>query len=330
MKAFAMYHLSVKTISRASGRSATAAAAYRSGEKIIDERTGEIHDYTRKQGVEHSEIVLPKNAPEWANDSNTLWNAVEQAETRKNSTVAREFEIAIPKELSLEQGKDLVRDFTHKLVEKHGFAAEFSIHKDHEKDWQGREKGFEGYHAHILCSTRRLEPQGFTEKTRELDGGQRGREEVEYWREQWAKTANEHLKEAKIDKQIDHRSLKEQGIDREPTIHLGVAATAKERRGEETEIGEANRRIEKAYEQGLKERKELEELSPVITRYGICIRSALEDRERLKKLTEKMDRGADEFVRRFEAMQKQKEMDRQRELEQERLFERFRSRDMER
>jgi ATP-dependent exoDNAse (exonuclease V) alpha subunit len=296
----------------------------RSGEKILDERTGEIHDYTRKQGVQHSEIVVPDHAPDWAHDRNALWNAAEQAETRKNSTVVREFEIAIPKELSAEQGKTVIQEFTQKLVEKHGFAAEFSIHKDHEKDWQGKEKGFEGYHAHILCSTRRLETQGFTEKTRELDGGQRGKEEVEYWREEWAKTANEHLKEANIDKKIDHRSLKEQGIEREPTMHLGVAATAKERRGEETEIGEANRRIEMAYEQGLQERKELEELSPLITRYGICIRSALEDREDLKKLTQKMDRGADDFVKRFEALQKQRE--REREL----TFERYRSRGMER
>jgi ATP-dependent exoDNAse (exonuclease V) alpha subunit len=324
MKDLAMYHLSVKTISRASGRSATAAAAYRSAERIIDERTNEIHDYTRKQGVEHSEIVLPENAPDWAYDRNTLWNAAELAETRKNSTVAREFELAIPKELSPEQGKALVRDFTQQLVEKHGFAAEYSIHKDHEKDWQGREKGFEGYHAHILCSTRRLESLGFTEKTRELDGGKSGREEVEYWREQWATTANEHLKNANIEKRLDHRSLKEQGIEREPTHHIGISATAKERRGEYTELGEANRRIEAAYQKGIEERQELQELSPLITRYGICIRSALEDREQTKKLSAKMEKGADDFVRRFEEMQKQRELERLRELE------RSRSRGMER
>ena len=96
----AIYHLSVKTISRSQGRSATAAAAYRAAIEIVDERTGEIHDYQRKGGVECTEIILPDNAPDWATDRAALWNAAEQAETRKNSTVAREFEIALPSELS--------------------------------------------------------------------------------------------------------------------------------------------------------------------------------------------------------------------------------------
>ena len=96
----AIYHLSVKTVSRSAGRSATGAAAYRSGERIVDERTGEVHDYTRKGGVLFSEIVTPVDAPEWAFDRSALWNAAEQAETRKNSTVAREFIVALPAELS--------------------------------------------------------------------------------------------------------------------------------------------------------------------------------------------------------------------------------------
>lgn len=274
-----MYHLSVKTISRASGRSATAAAAYRSGSEITDERTGEIHDYTRKQGVEHSEIILPKHAPEWANNREQLWNAAEQAETRKNSTVAREFEVAIPKDLTPEQGRELVRDFTQQLVEKHGFAAEYSIHQDHKLDWQGQQKTFSGQHAHILCSTRRLEPEGFTEKTRELDGGQSGRENVEHWREKWANTANEHLKEAGHEHRIDHRSLKDQGIDREPTQHLGPAATAQERRGEPTQLGDINRRIEAAYERGLADRAELAKTDTQIIDTQTSLSDALRARD---------------------------------------------------
>ena len=101
----AIFHLSVKTVSRSAGRSATAAAAYRAGVKITDERTGEIHDYTRKGGVESAAVILPDNAPEWARDRAQLWNAAEQAEKRKNSTVAREFEIALPAELSPQSGK---------------------------------------------------------------------------------------------------------------------------------------------------------------------------------------------------------------------------------
>lgn len=324
-----MYHLSVKTISRASGRSATAAAAYRSAEKIVDERTGELHDYTRKQGVEHSEIVLPKHAPDWANERNALWNAAEQAETRKNSTVAREFEIAIPKDLNPEQSRELVRDFTQQLVEKHGFAAEYSIHNDHEKNWQGQQKDFQGQHAHILCSTRRLEPEGFTEKTRELDGGQSGRENVEHWREKWANTANNHLEKAGHEHRIDHRSLKDQGIDREPTKHLGPEATAKERRGEVTELGDANRRIENAYERGLSERQELEKLNPSLIKLDTNIEKALEERDRYAKALNKLERGAESFERRFERWSQEKEREKQLELERQRELEREREKQRE-
>jgi len=120
---------SVTTHSRSSGHSATAAAAYRSGSEVTDERTGEVHDYSRKDGVAHSEIVLPAHAPQWAHDREKLWNAVEAAEDRKNSTVSREFLISFPAELtgpdSLELRQHMAREYTQALVEKHGFAAEF-------------------------------------------------------------------------------------------------------------------------------------------------------------------------------------------------------------
>ncbi len=105
-----MYHLSVKPVSRSSGRSATAAIAYRTAEKIIDERTNQLHDYTKKQGVVHEEIILPPNSPDWAKDREKLWNAAEAAEKRKDARVAREYEVAIPKELTKEQGIELVRE----------------------------------------------------------------------------------------------------------------------------------------------------------------------------------------------------------------------------
>ena len=111
----AIYHLSVKTISRSAGRSATAAAAYRAGVEIADERTGEVHDYRRKGGVDSAELVLPVGAPEWAVDRAALWNAAEQAEKRKNSTVAREFEIALPAELSPDERQRLALDFAREL-----------------------------------------------------------------------------------------------------------------------------------------------------------------------------------------------------------------------
>jgi ATP-dependent exoDNAse (exonuclease V) alpha subunit len=220
----AIYHLSVKTVSRSAGRSATAAAAYRAGVKITDERTGEIHDYTRKGGVESAELVLPAGAPEWAADRAALWNAAEQAETRKNSTVAREFEIALPEELSPAERQRLARDLAREIVERHGCAADVAIHAP------GKEGDNRNHHAHILLSTRRLGPEGFTEKTRELDDQKTGPQIVTQWRERFASLQNERLREAGIEARVDHRTLEAQGIDREPTRHLGPAATGYERR----------------------------------------------------------------------------------------------------
>lgn len=221
----AIYHLSVKTVSRSAGRSATAAAAYRSGVEITDLRTGEIHDYTRKGGVESADLVLPVGAPEWASNRAELWNAAEQAETRKNSTVAREFEIALPSELSPEERKRLAIDLAREIVERHGCAADVAIHAP------GKEGDNRNHHAHILCSTRRLTPEGFGEKTRELDERKTG--QVEHWRERFAGMQNERLREAGVDARVDHRTLEAQGIDREPTRHLGPAATGYERRTRE-------------------------------------------------------------------------------------------------
>lgn len=220
----AIFHLSVKTISRSAGRSATAAAAYRAGARITDERTGEIHDYTRKGGVESAELVLPASAPRWAADRAAVWNAAEQAETRKNSTVAREFEIALPEELSPAERQRLARDFAREIVEQHGCAADVAIHAP------GKKGDNRNHHAHILLSTRRLGPEGFAAKTRELDDQKIGPQIVTQWRERFASLQNERLREAGIKARVDHRTLEAQEIDREPTRHLGPAAAGYERR----------------------------------------------------------------------------------------------------
>lgn len=225
----AIFHLSVKTISRSAGRSSTAAAAYRAGVEITDERTGEIHDYRRKAGVESAELFLPDGAPEWATDRAKLWNAAEQSEKRKNSTVAREFEVALPSELSADQRRKLAHDFARELVKRHGFAVDVAIHAP------GKEGDTRNHHAHILCTTRKLTAEGFTEKTRELDDRATGAQEVTHWREQWAGLTNAALERAGHAVRVDHRSLEMQGIDREPAIHLGPSATAIERRGEVSE-----------------------------------------------------------------------------------------------
>jgi ATP-dependent exoDNAse (exonuclease V) alpha subunit len=218
----AIYHLSVKTISRSAGRSVTAAAAYRASEKIVDARTGQIHDYTHKKGVLSADIILPKNAPEWAKEREALWNAAEQSETRKNSTVGREFEIALPNELNESQRRQLAIALAEEIVSRHNCVADVAIHEP------GKGGDSRNHHAHVLCSTRRLGQNGFHEKTRELDEVKRG--EVVRWRERFAVIQNQHLREAGHIEHVDHRSLEDQGIDRIPTVHLGPAATNYERR----------------------------------------------------------------------------------------------------
>lgn len=236
----AIYHLSVKTVSRSAGRSATAAAAYRAGELIADTRTGEVHDYRRKGGVDrdHSPgIVLPAGAPEWARDRAQLWNAVEHAEKRKNSTVAREFEIALPAELSPSDRRALVETFAREVADLHGVAVDAQIHEP------GREGDSRNWHVHVLTSTRRLTADGFGEKARELDDKTTGPQLVTRWRERWAELANAALARAGRSERIDHRSLAAQAIDREPTQHLGPKATAMEREGVPTRIGDENRAV---------------------------------------------------------------------------------------
>jgi ATP-dependent exoDNAse (exonuclease V) alpha subunit len=252
----AIYHLSVKCMSRSHGQSATAAAAYRSAAKIRDERTGEVHDYTLKGGVLHRELVLPAGAPDWSQNRERLWNAAEAAETRKNSTVAREFEIALPSELKAQERARLAVDFARAIAEKHRCAVDVSVHRP------GRGGDSRNHHAHLLCTTRRLTAEGFKDKTRELDDAKTG--EVVYWRERWASLANERLKERGRKERIDHRTLEAQGIDRAPTVHRGPLLTALERRGiegrvlrrlEEERALEVQVRLERAAELGRLERE---------------------------------------------------------------------------
>lgn len=284
-----MFHLSVKPISRSGGRSATAAIAYRAAERVVDSRTGEIHDYTRKGGVEHSEIVLGPGAPAWATDREALWNAAESAEKRKDARVAREYEVAIPKDLSRDQGIELVRDFAESLVERYGVAVDFAVHADDRRHWDGTEKGFQGYHAHVLSSTRKLGPSGFGEKAEpELSDTKRkslglgdGASEVDRSREIWERLANRHLERAGREQRIDRRSLKDQGVDREPTVHLGPKATELERRGVRTDLGEVNRRIELAWREGRDLRRERAVLDRQILDLSTSLGEALAERDRM-------------------------------------------------
>ena len=220
----ASFHLAVKTIGRSAGRSATAAAAYRAGVEIADERTGIVHDYTRKQGIEHREIVAPTDAPEWVQDRSALWNAAEQAETRKNSTVAREYEIALPAELSADERRALTLTLAREISERHGVAVDVAIHAP------GRQGDQRNHHAHLLTTTRRIGAEGLGEKSRELDQKTSG--EVERWRGRFAEMQNAALERAQLAERVDHRSHQRRGTEQEATVHMGPGVMAMERRAE--------------------------------------------------------------------------------------------------
>lgn len=238
------FHCSVKPISRSAGRSATGAAAYRTGTKIEDERTALVFDYSKKRGVEHSEIILPAGAPGWANDTAALWNHAELAETRKNSTVAREWEVLIPYDLNQDQAKELLRDYCNAIVDRHGIAIQFSLHQDNAQKWDGSLKGREGLHAHCQGSTRRLTPDGFGEKSRELDAKDTGPAEIIRWREEWERLANMHLERAGSPVRIDCRSFLDQGLDLKAMPDLPPSVVEQERRGIATDFGDKVRAIE--------------------------------------------------------------------------------------
>ena len=298
----AIYHLSVKTIGRSAGRTATAAAAYRAAAEITDERTGEVHDYRRKRDVESAVLILPEGAPQWASDRAALWNAAEQSETRKNSTVAREFEIALPSELSAEERQTLAHAFAREIVARHGCAADVAIHAP------GREGDHRNHHAHILCTTRRLTPDGFGEKCRELDD--RKTKAVDGWRERFAVLQNEHLERAGVAERVDHRSLKEQGIERAPTRHLGPAATGYERRtGEPSRKRldferEAAERLVLAKEAGELERQSQQAERSILDLSGdLHAAKAERDRQPTADLLQAAAAGVADFRAKFEAMQ---------------------------
>jgi len=236
----ASYHLSVKTIKRSAGRSVVAAAAYRVGERIECQREGRVHDYTRKQGIEETFIVAPETAPAWAQDRSKLWNEAEASETRRNSVTAREWELALPSEISDEDRSQITRQFAEELVSRYGVAVDVAIHAPH------REGDQRNHHAHVLTSTRKLEAEGFTAKTRVLDSAKTGGVEIEQMRGVWAELQNRALERVGEAERVDHRSLEAQReaaqergdtlsaeeLDRDPELKLGPAANSIERRAQ--------------------------------------------------------------------------------------------------
>lgn len=250
----AIYHCSVKNISRSSGRSAVACAAYRSGEELEDLETGITHDYRKKTGIAFTEIFLCKNAPEKFQNREELWNEVEKIEKAADARLAREIEVAIPRELSLEEMKNLVAGYAKVLTEE-GMCVDAAIHLK-----------VGNPHAHLMCTTRKIKADGTWDQkekkvyaldesgnkipvidpeTGEQKIGARGRriwkrvtvaandlnakENVEKWRKMWSEHCNAYLEP---EQQIDHRSYERQGKkDMIPTIHEGYAAREMEKEG---------------------------------------------------------------------------------------------------
>ncbi|PYE29871.1 Ti-type conjugative transfer relaxase TraA [Rhizobium sp. PP-F2F-G38] len=230
----AIFYAQMTPVSRSSGRSAVAAIAYRAAEKLTNERDGLTHDYRNKQGVEHSEIVLPEGVDaDWAKDRSQLWNAVEKREVRKDARVAREFVLALPHELSAERRLELTREFAQSLADRYGAAVDFSIHQPHAMG------DVRNHHAHVMMTTRQVSNEGLGDKTylelankellpRDLPTTQMQLVDI---RRSWEQMANRELAQAGLDIRIDHRSHSERGLEIEPTEHMGVRATNIQRRG---------------------------------------------------------------------------------------------------
>ncbi|PIB91603.1 Ti-type conjugative transfer relaxase TraA [Caulobacter sp. FWC2] len=210
----AIFHFSVKVISRATGASAVASAAYRSASRLHDERLDRDHDFTNKSGVVHSEVMLPDGAPGHLSDRATLWNTVEAGEKRKDAQLSREVEFAIPREMDQAQGIELARDFVQREMVDRGMVADLNVH------WDIGPDGLAKPHAHVMLSMREVGEDGFGAKVRDWNRT----ELVEHWREAWADHVNERLAQLDIDARIDHRSLEHQGIDLEPQNKIGPAA----------------------------------------------------------------------------------------------------------
>lgn len=256
----AIYHCNIGIVSRGKGKSAVAAAAYRSGEKLTNEWDGMTHDYTRKRGVIHTEILLPSHAPPSFSDRATLWNSVELYEKAGNAQLAREIDAALPIELSREEQIRLVREYCSSQFVSRGMCVDFAIHDTDSGN----------PHCHIMLTMRPLDERGAwaakSKKEYDLDeNGERirlpsGRYKTHkvdltgwndkgnalLWRKAWADISNVYLERAGRPERIDHRSNAERGIDELPTVHMGVAACQMEKKGIATEKGELNRNIQKA------------------------------------------------------------------------------------
>lgn len=310
----AIFHLSAKVIGRSGGRSSVAAAAYRSAGRLRDERQGVEHDYSRKGGVVHTEIMAPKDAPDWMRDRDQLWNAVEAVEKRRDAQLAREIEVALPRELGRVERLELLRGFVQREFVDRGMIADLAVHEGKARDGQGQP------HAHVMLTLRELTGDGFGKKDRAWNAP----DLLVGWREAWARDANAALERAGRSERIDHRTLDAQREDaerkaerareagqgdlaldyekkvvelnREPEPKLGPSANAQEKRGIATERGDEFRAAQdrNAQRQELGARQ-LELKLELIERGRAFVASA---RERLENLWQRAGAAMDRIKER--------------------------------
>jgi len=297
------YRLHASIISRSGAKSVVAAAAYRAGERILDERTGTVRDYTRKRGILDTLILTPHNASEWIQTRARLWNDVEHREDkstrRSTAQLARELQLSLPHELTHEQRVELVCDFIKKEFVEHGVVADIAFHAPPS---HGDRRN---YHAHILLTLRHIGPKGFGKKVRlweQQDGSgkrkswqQYEKERLVEWRRLWAVYENRALEKYGHPQRVDHRRLEDQGIDREPTTHIGPDACEMERRGVPSDRAQQNRDIKTANDNLELAKKELAESEQRLA--GLRKQRAAERMEEIQKTVQ----HADAVWKKFEA-----------------------------
>ncbi|WP_051584559.1 MobA/MobL family protein, partial [Psychrobacter phenylpyruvicus] len=319
-----MVHIATKAISRKAGQSAVACAAYRAGDILDDAKYGKVHDYSKKDGVISSDIVIPASLKglDIKIDREILWNTAEAFEARSDSRVAREWLINLPYELPEDQRHELALEFAQKLCDDMNVIADVCLHrpvmklpfdpnaKPSSKRLREGEQNPDprNFHAHIMVTTRApvIGPEGklafdskfkipfeWSNKKRQQNDLPSSREEIKRIRKLWVDTANQRLKQHNLPL-MDERSYKDQGLDQQPTIKMGVEATAMERRGITTEKGETNRKIRARNQAVLEQRREDERR---IKQYRERLAGATKQNERLRRLIEDTERRADSTKR---------------------------------
>jgi len=319
----AIYHLSVKNISRNSGRSSVSAAAYRAGDKITNEQDGVTHDFLKKRGIAYSTIMIPENAPKEYQNRSVLWNAIEKSETTIKSRTAREIEIALPNELNLREQVKLVEQYVKDNFIDQGMCADISIHSGHKnehpkdkEDYAKHDKDIKpnNPHVHILLTTRPINQNGeWGAKSKKeyvlnkkgerikLPSGRWKSKKIDLvdwnksetllqWRKNWAIACNKEFERKNLSVRIDHRSYKDQGIEKQPMVHMGVEATQMERKGIKTEKGEYNREVRAmntSYQNNLQELERQVTEIKAFQRQMHIQQSAATKREHERQLAEK-------------------------------------------